>query len=85
MRDPLRAFDKIKTDFDKAVQLGYNQCKRVEDILLSGTDVDIYDAENKKLLYQLKSKKITDVWSIVVTDYKYGPIQTDLSKMLKKK
>lgn len=84
MRDPLRAFDKIKTDFDKAVQLGYDQCKRVEDILLSGADVDIYDAENKRLLYQLKSKKITDVWSIVVTDYKYGPIQTDLSKMLKK-
>lgn len=83
MRDPLRAFDKIKTDFEKAVQLGYNQCKRVEDVLLSETDIDIRDADTKKQLYHLRSKNITDIWSIVITDYKYGPIQTDLSKMLK--
>lgn len=84
MRDPLRAFDKIKTDFDKSVQLGYDQCKRVEDILLKGSDVKIKDADTKKLLYELKVKKIEQVWSIVVTDYKYGPIQTNLCNLLRK-
>lgn len=84
MRDPLKAFDKIKMDFNKSVQLGYWQCKRVEDILLSGNDVEIVDAENRKLLYKLRSKNIEEVWSIVVTDFKYGPIQTDLSQLLQK-
>ena len=84
MRDPLKAFNKIKSDFDKSVQLGYEQCYRVENILKAGSDVEIRDADSGKLLYQLRSKNIGDVWSIVVTDYKYGPIQTDLSKLLKK-
>lgn len=84
MRDPIKAFDKIKTDFNKAVQLGYDQCKRVEEILLSGKDIDITDADSRKPLYHLKAKNIGDVWSIVVTDYKYGPIQSDLSKLLRK-
>ena len=85
MRDPLKAFNKIKSDFDKSVQLGYEQCYRVENILTAGSDVEIRDADSGKLLYQLRSKNIGDVWSIVVTDYKYGPIQTDLCKLLKKK
>lgn len=53
-------------------------------MLLSGKDVDITDADSRRLLYHLKSKNIGDVWSIVVTDYKYGPIQSDLSKLLHK-
>ena len=45
----------------------------------------ILDAANKKKVhYHLKSKNIVDVWSIVVTDFKYGTIQTDLSSLLKK-
>lgn len=84
-RDPLKAFPRIKRDYSNAIQLGYEQCKRVEDVLLSGSDVVILDAGNKhKVLYSLKAKNIGDVWSIVVTDFKYGVIQTDLSKLLVK-
>ena len=84
-RDPIKSFSRIKTDYSKAIQLGYEQCKRVEDVLLSGNDVDIFDANNmKKVLYHLKSKNIREVWSIVVTDFKYGVIQTDLSSLLYK-
>ena len=82
-RDPLKAYDRIKRDYSNAIQWGYEQCKRVEDILLSGNDVAIRDASNRKLLYNLKSNKIGDVWKIVVTDFKYGAIQTDLSSLLK--
>lgn len=84
-RDPLKAFPRIKKDYSKAIQLGYEQCKRVEDVLLSGRDVDILDASDmNKTQYCLKSNNINYVWSIVVTDFKYGPIQTDLASLLNK-
>lgn len=84
-RDPIKSFPRIKKDYSKAIQLGYEQCKRVEDVLLSGNDVDILDASNmKKVQYHLKSKNIRAVWSIVVTDFKYGMIQTDLASLLDK-
>ena len=84
-RDPIKAYDRIKRDYENAIQLGYDQCKRVEDVLLSGKDIDILDAKNKhKVLYQLKNKNIGSIWSIVVTDFKYGSIQTNLGSLLKK-
>lgn len=84
-RDPIKAYERIKRDYQNAIQLGYEQCRRVEKILLAGKDVDICDARNKKnVLYHLKKENINEVWSIVVTDFKYGAIQTNLSNLLKK-
>lgn len=84
-RDPIKAYPRIKRDYENAIQLGYDQCRRVEKVLLSGQDVDILDASNMhKVQYRLKSKNILDVWSIVVTDFKYGVIQTNLGTLLKK-
>ena len=84
-RDPIKSFPRIKKDYSKAIRLGYEQCKRVEDVLLSGNDVDILEASNmKKVQYHLKSKNIRAVWSVVVTDFKYGIIQTDLASLLDK-
>lgn len=86
-RNPVKAYDRIKRDFNNAIKLGYEQCKRVEDAILNNTDneVRILDAENiQNVLYNLKKEKIKDVWSIIVTDYRYGPIQTDLGMLLKK-
>jgi hypothetical protein len=84
-RDPMKAYERIKRDFQKAIQLGYEQCRRVEKIFLANQDVNIYDAENENTsLYRLKKEDIGGVWSIVVTDFKYGVIQTNLSKLLEK-
>lgn len=84
-RDPIKAYERIKSDFQKAIQLGYEQCRRVEKTLLANQDVDICDAENKNTrLYRLRNRNIREVWSIIVTDFKYGAIQTDLCKLLKK-
>ena len=48
-------------------------------------DIDILDADGmKKVQYHLRSKNIGAVWSIVVTDFKYGVIQTDLASLLDK-
>lgn len=84
-RDAERGYERIKTDFAKAVQYGYDQCKRIEDALCSGNAVDLYDAKHiSKLLCHVAPQEIGDVWSVVVTDYNYGPIQTDLSQLLNK-
>lgn len=84
-RDPLKAYDRIKRDYQNAIQLGYDQCRRVEKVLLNGKDVDILDADDKKkVLYHLKNGRIGKIWSIVVTDFKYGTIQTDLGNLLEK-
>ena len=84
-RDPLKAYDRIKRDYQNAIQLGYDQCRRVEKMLLNGKDVDILDADDKKkVLYHLKNGRIGEIWSIVVTDFKYGTIQTNLGNLLKK-
>lgn len=84
-RDPIRAYSRIKRDFENAIQLGYEQCRRVEKVLMSGKDVDVCDADNRhKVLHRLKNKKIGEVWSIVVTNFRYGQIQTNLSLLLKK-
>ena len=84
-RDPLKAYDRIKRDYQNAIQLGYYQCRRVEKVLLNGKDVDILDADDKKKgLYHLKNRRIGEIWSIVVTDFKYGTIQTNLGNLLEK-
>ena len=81
--DPQKAYVKIKSDFDDSVQYGCDQCKRVEDYFDKGGNIDILDAnDNMNLLYTLRTSKIEQVYSVVVTDFKYGPIQTDLGKML---
>lgn len=84
-REPIKAYDRIKSDFAKAVQLGYEQCKRVEDVFYSDTYINIIDGQDMKtILHRLNGRKIQRVFSIVVTEHKYGPIQTNLERLLKK-
>lgn len=85
LRDPIKAYERIRNDFQKAIQKGYDQCKRVEDVLLSGKDINVIDSGNKNIVkYQIKNRKIEHCWSIVVTSHRYGVIQTDLSLLLQK-
>lgn len=84
-RDPIKAYDRIKRDFKNAIQLGYEQCRRVETILLSGKDVEICDADNpKNVLYNLKNRNIEEIWPMIVTNFNYGAIQTNLGQLLEK-
>lgn len=84
MRDPIKAYDKIKSDFKKSIQYGYVQCKRVEDKISKGVPFEIYDKKTNKFLYELIPDRIKDYFSIVVTQFKYGGIQTNLENLLKK-
>lgn len=83
MRDSLKSFVKIKKDFSNSIQKGYEQCKRVEDALSEEKPIRILDGKTfKRELYVINPSRIKEVYSIIVTEYKYGPIQTDLSKLL---
>lgn len=84
MRDPLKAFEKIKTDFKKSIQYGYDQCKRVEDKIEKEVPFKIYDHKTNKELHEIVPSRIEYYFSIVVTQYKYGGIQTNLEKLLNK-
>ncbi len=84
MRDPIKAYDKIKTDFKKSIQNGYDQCKRVENKIAEGVSFKIYDHKTKKTLHEITPSHINDYFSIIVTQFKYGGIQTNLESLLKK-
>ncbi len=85
MRDPIKAYDRICRDFSSAIQKGYEQCKRMEDLLFSNKDFNLKDGRNmKQPLYHVKTNRVQSCFTIVVTQYRYGPIQTNLSQLLKK-
>lgn len=83
MRDALKAYDKIKKDFSVAVQKGYEQCRRVEDALSGDRPIRLTDGKTfRRDLYTISPARVKNVYSIIVTQHKYGPIQTDLSNLL---
>lgn len=84
MRDPIKAFDKIKSDFKKSIQYGYDQCVRIENKFEEGKPFEIFDNKTHKSIFQIKPNKIKDYFSIVVTQFKYGNIQTNLENLLTK-
>jgi ribosomal protein S21 len=82
MRDPIKSFDKIKSDFKKSIQYGYEQCIRVENKFAEGKPFEIFDNKTHKSLFHIKPNKVKDYFSIVVTQFKYGNIQTNLENLL---
>ena len=82
MRDPIKAFNKIKFDFNKSIQYGYEQCVRVENKFEERKPFEIFDSKTQKSLYQVKPNKVKDYFSIIVTQFKYGNIQTNLEDLL---
>lgn len=85
MRNPISAFDKIRSDFKGGIQKAYEQCKRLEEKLEINENFKIYDLKTSKELFEIKPKKIKAFYSIVVTQHKYGGIQTNLQELLEKK
>jgi len=84
MRDPIKAFDKIKSDFKKSIQYGYDQCKRMEDKIEENKSFKIFDNKTHKELIEVNSNSVKDYFSIIITQFKYGGIQTNLDDLLTK-
>jgi len=82
MRDPIKAFDKIKSDFKKSIQNGYEQCTRVERKFEAGKLFEIFDSKTNKSVFQINPNRVREYFSIIVTQFKYGNIQTNLENLL---
>lgn len=82
LRNPIKAFDKIRSDFKGGIQKAYDQCRRLEKKIGEGKDFKIYDIKTSKELFEVRPQKIKNIYSIIVTQYKYGGIQTNLEELL---
>ena len=56
----------------------------MEQQLCNQDIVNIYDCDSKEILYQINTNKIEEIYSIVVTNNRYGHIQTNLAEFLQK-
>ncbi|MDQ1096942.1 MULTISPECIES: hypothetical protein [Chryseobacterium] len=84
LRNPIKAFDKIRSDFKGGIQKAYDQCKRLEEKIEEKKDFKIYDLKTGKELFEIRPQKIKNFYSIIVTQHKYGGIQTNLQELLVK-
>jgi hypothetical protein len=81
LRDPAKAYDRIRDDFGKSIGKGYQQAKEVEDLLLGGQPFVILD-EKKKVMATLRPEDYDELFTIVVTQERFGQIQCDLNYLL---
>lgn len=86
LREPFRnvekAIDRLKKDFNDSIQLGYNQCRQVEDLFFEDSIIKIKNKSNH-ILHEINPDEIKNIFSIVVTLERFGFLQTDLSHFLK--
>lgn len=80
MRDVDKAFAKLKSDFKKNIQYGYEQTLRVVNAFDRVAILPILNSDGK-VLYEIPTKKYK-TYSIVVTLERFGHIQTNLDEML---
>lgn len=82
LRDPARAFRRIKDDFKDSIGYGYKQTKRVEEKFVNQEILKIED-KNGHVLEEIDTTKYKDGdFSIIVNLQSFGQIQTDLSTLL---
>ncbi len=81
MRDPSKSYDRIGSDFRDTIQFAYDQCLRVENALEGNENIELFNSRKEKLGI-IKTKKLYNVFSIIVTLDRFGVIQNDLSHLL---
>lgn len=82
LRDPNRAFVRIKDDFKKCIGYGYKQTKRVEDKFQNDKPFKIFD-KNGNVITEINPKNYdNNYYSIIVNINSFGQTQTDLSILL---
>ncbi len=82
LRDPKRAFLRIKDDFKASIGYGYTQTKRVEQKFIDQVPLRIED-KNGNLVDVVDTTKYKDnYFSIIVNLKSFSQIQNDLSTLL---
>lgn len=82
LRDPDKAFVRIKDDFKASIGYGYQQTKRIEQIFKAQEKIIITD-KSGTLIEEIDTSKYEDNdFSIIVNLKSFGQIQNDLSTLL---
>lgn len=82
LRDPNKAFVRIKDDFNGCIGYGYDQCRRVESKFEAGQPIEICDHTGKVLETLDTILFENNAFSIIVNLETFGQVQTDLSTLL---
>jgi len=82
LRNPEKAFVRIKDDFDACIGYGYTQTRRVEKKFIDGVPLKITDKDGK-LIEEIDTTKYEQDFSIIVNIKSFGQIQCDLSTLIK--
>ncbi|MBA4154827.1 hypothetical protein [Flavobacterium sp.] len=80
-RDPLKAFDRIKDDFKRSIGKGYLQAREMEELVLTGQPFHIKNHRGE-IIDKIYPGKIHEVFSIVVTQERFGQIECNLAHLL---
>ncbi|MGV2450153.1 UNVERIFIED_CONTAM: hypothetical protein POZ17_09825 [Ralstonia mannitolilytica] len=84
LRDPSKAYVRIKDDFNSSIGYGYEQTHRIEKKFLNGDDLIITD-EKGNVVEAIKTTSFQDNdFSIIVNLNSLGQVQNDLSLLLNK-
>ncbi len=82
MRDPDKAFVRIKDDFKACIGYGFTQTKRVEQKFIDQVPLRIED-KNGNLIEEIDTTNYEELdFSIIVNINSFGQIQNDLSTLL---
>ena len=82
LRDPNKAFIRIKDDFKACIGYGYSQTRRVEKKFIDQLPLRITDKKGN-LIKEIDTTKYIDTdFSIIVNLKSFGQIQNDLSTLL---
>lgn len=82
LRDPNKAFVRIKDDFKNSIGYGYTQTKRVEQKFIDQIPLRIEDKDGN-LIKEIDTTKFKEnEFSIIVNINSFGQIQNDLSTLL---
>lgn len=81
LRDPNRAFVRIKDDFEECIGYGFIQTRRIEKKFIDGVSFQITD-KNGKIIADVDTTQYEYDFSIIVNIKSFGQIQYDLSTLL---
>jgi hypothetical protein len=82
LRDPNKAFVRIKDDFKACIGYGYSQTRRVEQKFIDQVPLRITDKKGN-LIKEIDTTKYIDTdFSLIVNLKSFGQIQNDLSTLL---
>lgn len=82
-RDVDRAIERITSDFKGYIQEGFDQAKKLKDLILSQDETPLYDRKGAEVL-RIERARLKDIECICVTKENEGMLATNLSLLLKK-